>query len=285
MHGNEERRLSLGRVLFLGFLLAIILILVFGPRQDKEDHTIIVGDAELAQMVVSWQKTWQRLPTREELEGLINKYVRDEVLYRESLERGLDKNNGVIKRALVTQMTFLGENQGGQPEISEEDIEAYYRLRSDKFQLPARISFHQVYFDQDRDLHELNKYVNDWNRDNIPWIDAKLVGDQIMLPDSFQMLEKPRVANQLGESFADSLFNLTVDQWSGPVRSGYGWHIVYISQKVNPRPAPLEDVREEILREIEYEQREAAKDQFYTELLRGYNVVYSGGASDIIDPE
>ena len=55
-------------------------------------------------MVIGFSRTWQRPPTREELEGLIRDRVREEVYYREAIAMGLDRDDPVIRRRLQQKL-------------------------------------------------------------------------------------------------------------------------------------------------------------------------------------
>ena len=93
----------------LGFLIALVLLLLFGPVTPSEaDRKIVIGDADEAQLIASWQSTWNRLPTKEELSGVLQNYVREEVLYQEALRQGLDKTNAAVKRALILRSCAHG---------------------------------------------------------------------------------------------------------------------------------------------------------------------------------
>ena len=104
------------QVTSLGLLIAVVLLLLFGPGTPSEsDRKIVIDDADVAQLIASWQSTWNRLPTREELSGILQNHVREEVLYQEALMQGLDKTNAAVKRALITQMDMLAESKGRLP--------------------------------------------------------------------------------------------------------------------------------------------------------------------------
>ncbi len=101
------------QVVILGLLICAALLLIFGhKRPSASDRVIVIDETDMAQLIGGWQRTWNRMPTREELKGLMENHVREEVLYQEALAEGLDRNSVVVKRALITQMEMLAEGQG-----------------------------------------------------------------------------------------------------------------------------------------------------------------------------
>jgi peptidyl-prolyl cis-trans isomerase C len=272
------------QVVLLGLLICAALLLIFGPKMPSEsDRIIVIDETDMAQLIAGWQRTWNRMPTREELKGLMENHVREEVLYQEALNEGLDRNSAVVKRALITQMDMLAEGQGEQPEITEEALEAYYNLRKEQFISPAVISFKQVYFTEDQDSDRLTALKDDWNQKNIDYETARLAGANTMLTPGMKDMPEDLIDREFGENFASKLQELTPGQWNGPVPSVFGWHLIYIDSMTPPRPLPLEAVRNEILMQLQYEDKDAAKEQFYTELLQQYEITYQGLAKQLVN--
>ena len=272
------------QVVLLGLLICAALLLIFGPKMPSEsDRIIVIDETDMAQLIAGWQRTWNRMPTREELKGLMENHVREEVLYQEALNEGLDRNSAVVKRALITQMDMLAEGQGEQPEITEEALEAYYNLRKDQFISPAIISFKQVYFKEDQDSERLTALKDDWNMKALEYTVARLAGANTMLSPEMKEMPADLIDREFGENFASKLQELTPGQWSGPVPSVFGWHLIYIDSMTPPRPLPLEAVRNEILMQLQYEDKDAAKEQFYTELLQQYEITYQGLAKQLVN--
>ncbi|MGB5403595.1 peptidyl-prolyl cis-trans isomerase [Robiginitalea sp.] len=272
------------QVVLLGLFICAALLLIFGPKRPSDsDRVIVIDETDMAQLIAGWQRTWNRMPTREELKGLMENHVREEVLYQEALNEGLDRNSAVVKRALITQMDMLAEGQGEQPEITEEALEAYYNLRKDQFISPAVISFKQVYFKEDQDSERLTALKDDWNQKDMDYETARLAGANTMLTPGMKDMPEDLIDREFGENFASKLQELTPGQWSGPVPSVFGWHLIYIDSLTPPLSLPLEAVRNEILMQLQYEDKDAAKEQFYTELLQQYEITYQGLAKQLVN--
>lgn len=276
------------RILLFGGLLGLILIILLGPKLPAtEDRKVIVGDAEFAFLLAQWEKTWQRQPTMEELKGLVQSHIREEILYKEAINEGLDKENAMVKRALITQMNLLGASQGSAESVTRADVEAYYSLRQEKFLQEDQIAFYQLYFSQtsqDPKAEEKAKIqVQQLTVNGVKPVSAKGQGVVTMLPFETPLSDLGRINNTFGEGFGEKLNTLPIDQWSGPIESSFGWHVIYISSKSPGGPIPLDEIYEEVLRELEYEEKEAATEQFYTDLLQRYEVIYQGELKSVLN--
>lgn len=276
------------RILIFGSLLGLISIILLGPKLPAtEDRKVIVGDAEFTFLLAQWEKTWQRPPTLQELEGIVESYVRDEIMYQEAINEGLDEENGMVRRALISQMDLLGASQGSEEKPSKADVEAYYSLRQEKFLQPDQVSFYQIYFSQSSQdplsEEKAKSLTQDLNVNSVDPESAKGKGVVTMLPFETGLSDLSRIDNTFGQGFGETLNALPVEQWSGPVESSFGWHAIFISEKASGGPIPLDQIYDEVLRELEYEEKEAATEQFYTDLLQRYEVVYQGEIKSVLN--
>ena len=272
------------QVIFLALLTTTALLIVYGPESPSaDDRKIVIDDADLAQLIAQWQRTWNRMPTREEVKSALEHHTSEEVLYQEALKQGLDRTNAAVRRALINQMDVLAEVQGEQTEITEQDINAYYNLRKDQFISPSIFSFKQVYFGQDAIQSELDKLRDNWNDNQTDLQTASLEGTTTMLPGMMENRSSIQVDREFGEGFAESLLTLQPGKWNGPVESSFGWHLIYMDSIIAPATLPLSEVRQEIFNQLQYEEKNAAKEQFYTELMQQYDITYTGLAKEVVN--
>jgi parvulin-like peptidyl-prolyl isomerase len=272
------------QVTTLGLLIAVFLLIIFGPVIPSEkDRKIVIDDADVAQLIASWQSTWNRLPSKEELTGILQNHVREEVLYQEALKQGLDRTNAAVKRALITQMDMLAEGQGEKREISDEDILAYYNLRKDQFVSSPLLGFKQVYFGQDIDEAVLRQKRDEWNERKVSYEEAWAEGVTTMLSPIVEKRTSEQVDREFGEGFSNEITAMETGLWTGPVASSFGWHLIFLDAMIPSEPIPLTKVRGSIYDQLEYEEKNAAKEQFYTELIQQYDVTYKGLAKEIVN--
>jgi len=106
----------------------------FSTTSQKQ---IIVDDARLSLLAQRFQRTWMRPPTRTELAGLADDFVKDKIIYREALALGLDKDDLVIRRRMRQEMEFLNADMYEQ-QPTDSQLQAYLHAHPDDFRQPGR---------------------------------------------------------------------------------------------------------------------------------------------------
>ncbi len=277
-------------ILLFGFFLAIVLLIGFGIPTNKEDNRrIVITNTDVQQLWVAWKRTWQRDPTPAELRGQIQNFVREEVLYREALSRNYDRDDMVIKRSLVRKMDFLAEGQVQVKNITEDEIKAYYNLRRERYRFPPRISFSHIYFNLDkrgeRAEEDVKRVIAKLEKLTPETANLDKFGDRFMLKNHFIDNTPRDIQSQFGEEFSNQMIGLEPGKWQGPIVSGYGLHAVYIENRVESRIPDWTEVSDQILNDLLLEEKTAAKEQFYTEILRQYQVVFEQLPEEILSGE
>jgi hypothetical protein len=252
------------------------LFALVGDRSEIEPDEIVVGAGQIERMSQAWRKTRMRPPTQAELEGLIRDYIKEEVLYREALNLGLDQDNAVIRRHLRQKMEFLSEDIAARSEPDDETLQAYLDANPDKFRTDPQISFQHIYFSRDKrgdlaapDARELLATLSAEEGD----ADVAELGDPLPLPHSLELYPAREIANLFGREFAAQLMSLETGQWLGPVPSGFGLHLVTIDERIDASLPALGDVRDVVVREWREEQRQSVNQAFYDTLRTRYSVV------------
>jgi PPIC-type PPIASE domain len=261
--------LLLGAGLFLAYSLM--------PKSlgNSEPGKIVVTEGQIEHLATGFAKTWQRAPTTQELDGLVRDWVRDEVYSREAIALGLDRDDAVIRRRLRQKMEFVSDDIVAQTEPSDSDLTAYLQAHPDSFRVEQRFTFRQIYLNPEkhgenlaRDAAQLLAQLNQADSKG----DASALGDSVLLERQFAAVPASEVAKQFGESFAAHLGGLPTGQWQGPVESGYGVHLVFVSERAEGRLPALAEVRDTVRREWANARRLEANEQFYQAMLKHYVV-------------
>ena len=247
------------------------------PVPEEVDKTIVVSAGEIEWMQTSWQKRWNRPPTAAEFDGLIQQYIRETVLYREALTMGLNKHDQVIRRRLAQKLEFLAKDLVALTPPTEEELQAYFAEHQDRYQEPARYTFTQVYIDPDKrgdaTLADAEKIKATLMAKGNAIEDAGALGDAFMLQNYYPEKDRAEIQKFFGSGFAESLVDLSPGQWHGPVLSGYGVHLVYVSSISEP-PAPVfAEARERVTQGWTTEKSEELNEKFYANLRDRYTVV------------
>ncbi len=286
---KQPRRLfwTAAHMIGFGLVLALVILLAKGPPVDREDGgRVAFTEADLAHVHATLERTWGRPPTAIELRKAFDRYVRDEVFYREALSRGLDRNDPVVKMSLVRKITMLGTAQAQAAEPTDAELKAYFELRTERYRIPASFDLMQMCLSPDKrgehigtDAAELLAGLRE--KDPRPEELAEL-DDMLMLPNVAKDMSEGQLARTFGTAFRDTVMSLAVGRWEGPVESGFGLHLVKITRREESRIPDWTEVSDRIARDMLYENRKAAEDQLYAEILPRYQIVYSEEMSELL---
>ncbi len=269
---------NLVREPLLHFLLLGALIFVafkFISRETSEPGKILITQGRIESLETAFNRTWRRPPTGSELEGLIRDYVREEVFAREAVALGLDRDDTIIRRRLRQKLEFISEDVFAHAEPTDEQLRAYLKEHPDTFRRDRRFTFSQVYLDPQQRGANLNRDAAQLLarlRRSGNHADIKMLGDSLMLENEFKALPASEVVKQFGEKFAASLGEMTTGQWQGPIESGFGVHLVLLSERTGGSLPALEEVRAAVRREWTNARRMEANEKFYQTLLQRYTV-------------
>ena len=230
---------------------------------------------DLRQIAVYFQAQWRRPPTQEEFGALVESKIKQEVLYREALAMGLDKDDEIVRRRMAQKMQFIAEDVASAYEPSTAELRKWYDANSAKFAQPGRITFRQLYFSPDqrggRAHDDAAKALT--RLGNAP-IDAKVaVGDPMLLQDYYGDRSSEQIAKDFGPAFATALFALTPGRWQGPIESGFGWHLVFVDSIVPGRVPAFEEIEGDVKTAWLGEQKAIAWQKAYDAMRAKYIVL------------
>lgn len=251
---------------------------LFAPAQEGDlDSTVVVDANRINGFVAQWASRWNRPPTRDELDSVINSYVREEILYRQAVTMGLAEDDTVTRRRMAQRLEFLTSDLFTVSEPDEAELAAYFQDNIDLFRAPDTISFTQVYFDPDArgdttlaDAAEALEKLRSSGRPDVGVVDA---GDGLSLPGYFNSATELEVRKRMGGGFTESLFALAPDSWHGPVLSGFGVHLVYVFERLQAPDPVLADFRPQVIDAWQRDQAEAFNLKFYQGLKERYTVI------------
>ena len=261
--------------LLLGAVLFITYGLVSKPGSSDGPGKITVTQGQIENLVSGFAKAWQRPPTSEELAGLVRDLVREEVYCREAMALGLDKDDTVIRRRLRQKMEFISDDIAAMPEPTDADLNAYLHAHTNQFRAEQTFTFSQVYLDPEKHGENLARDISAllaWLNRAGGQAEVSALGDSSLMERSFTATSVSEVAKQFGEKFAAKLGELSPGKWEGPVESGYGAHLVFVSERTEGRVPELAEVRDDVRREWANAQRLELNEKFYQELFKRYSV-------------
>lgn len=243
--------------------------------KGSEPGEIFISRGQQENLLNTFSRTWQRPPTPQEYQGLLQDYIRQEIAYRESQAMSLDQDDIVIRRRLRQKLELLAEDIASLAVPSGDELQTYLDDNPGDFMVEPRLSLRQIYFSRDRrgsaaeqDAIDLLQRIS---MDG-PERDFQELGDPLPLPPQIANLREGEVARLFGEVFTDGLKGLESGHWLGPVESGFGLHLVFIEDRVEGRVPELAEVRDAVQRELLSQRRREAVDGLYERLAENYTI-------------
>jgi hypothetical protein len=256
----------------LGAALFALFPLAAGERARAPEE-IVVGAGDVARLAEGFARTWQRAPTEDELAGLVRDHVDEEILYREALALGLERDDTIVRRRLRQKLEFLIEAEAPAAEPADEELQRHLLARRAQFEEPPRISLRHVYLSADRRGERAKadaaRLLAQLRAGDGSWEEA---GDPIALPRSLEDTPAAEIAALFGEAFAEGVRALPIGSWQGPIASGYGLHLVFVSARSEAVLPVLEAIRDEVRRDWQAERRAEAIAARLAELRARYEV-------------
>jgi hypothetical protein len=241
------------------------------PR-DSGGRRIVITQGVVNDLVTQHVAARGRAPSTSELNRLIESYLRDEILYREGVRLGLDRDDIVVKRRVRQKIEMIAEEAASTRAPTDADLSAYLAANPARFVQPAMVTFEQVFIGEFTSGRRL-VYAAAVTREALrKGADAEEIGQPTLLPHRMTRTPTDLVAREFGVSFAAALEKVPVGEWAGPIDSSFGTHYVRVSDRT-PAVAPhLASVRDQVVREWEHERRLRARDDAYVKMRGAYMV-------------
>ena len=251
--------------------VGILLFLAREQFTGTDETTIVVTNAQRARLAEQWQTQRGRAPGAQEMQALVDQWLREEIYYREALAMGLDADDVIVRRRLAQKLMFLTEDLDADEPPSEEEVGAWFERHADRYTEPARFSFQQAFFSRERrtdaraDAAEARAALD---------AGAMPRGDTSVFRRRYDDQPRRRIAEEFGDAFASALEELGAgEDWQGPVPSTYGWHLVRLDDHQPARTPALEEVADRVREDLREHQRRETRKAHYQSLRERYRVV------------
>lgn len=258
--------------ILLGALLVFIHNL-WSDYQGIEGRNIYVSASEIDRLSTAWSSTSGREPSEKDRNYIIDQYVKEEVLVREAARLGLDVDDVIIRRRMAQKMDFLISAQSETKQPSDDILRKFYDDNASQFTSNERRSFNHIYIspekygaDVEQQAQALLKQVNtgaDWSS----------LGDPFIQKRSYAVVPQAEITRLFGPDFARDIFALKPGQWSGPIGSAFGLHLVKIETVDNALQANFEAIKPAILDAWRAQQQLQLKADKVDDLVSGYRII------------
>jgi hypothetical protein len=264
---------------------ALLGAVIFGtyrliaPPVSEASEIVITAD-RIASITAQFSASHGgRPPLEEELRAAVDAYVRDEMLYREGLALGLDRDDPIVRNRIRQKADLLSQD-ALTSEPGDGDLEAYLAAHQAEFDIPGRVSFQQIYIDPGRHRgDDLTIVVAGVRHSLTLGRQPGTLGDRTLLPATMTEVLPRDIEAVFGHDFARQLAVIDGDGWQGPLMTSYGLHLVRTTHRGESTRATLADARDVVAREWSRAQTAKMKEEFYRMLARRYTVRIAADAN------
>lgn len=287
------KRLKLYKDPLLHFVVAgALLFAAYAIINRNEPGTpppdpIHIGDGDVRWLKETFANQWQRTPTDDELRGLAAGLLEEQLFAREAKTLGLDQDDTIVRRRLAQKLTFLVDDTSRIVDPTDEELRKFYYAHAERFRVEPRASFKQVFFNPQRRLHPETDAESALVSISTAGGDdrATTMGDPLLLGSEFHDVDVQTVSNVFGAEFARKVFLLKPGSWAGPVKSGYGVHLVEVTDLKPAALRPFEEVGTKVLAEWRHQRETETKALYLGKLREKYGVVIDESVRPLLAPQ
>jgi PPIC-type PPIASE domain len=237
---------------------------------------IVVSRGQVQSLQMQFERVWQRPATPAELQGLIDGWVKEEILYREGIVMALDRDDPVVRRRVGQKLEFILDS-AAPATATDAELQAWLDAHPDDYRIEPTYSLRQVFFDPARHGDKLGAAIVAARRDLERG--KPIDGDTTLLPHEMNAARASEVARFFGNEFVEELRTAPIGGWQGPLRSEFGVHLVELTERRDGDRATLDDVRAEVVRDLLHARTEDAKAAMYGKLRARYSVRFDNAST------
>ena len=236
-----------------------------------EANTIRVSADTIERLKTIYAGEQRRVPTEDDVKALISAYVEEEALSREAEKLGLGEDDTIIRRRLAQKMRFMTENVGQPAAPTDATLEAWYRDNLDRFKQPARISFQHIYLSPETNA-DIDGHAETLRTEAANGTDWKSLGDPFIMSRSLSRVTQKDIERAYGGVFAKAVMDIPTGEWSTPIESAFGLHVVKISKREDGRQPSFKETRDAVERDWLDETQRKENANKINEIVDKYNI-------------
>lgn len=268
------RRAALREPLTHFILFGILIFAVAHVMEARSKrYTIEVAPEDIVRIVNSYVQQYGSEPQPSQVHVMVDNYIREEIFLREGIALGLDRNDEIVRRRIAQKYSFLQADMAVPRQPTDNELRSWFQTHEDAFVVPARRSFEHRYFAIDQRGEAAARRLAGEAEAALAAGAMPPAGDEFPGPKVVARLAAGDVERLFGGSdFANDVFAAAPGQWAGPFRSGYGWHVLRVTDVVPAQKRSFAEAREEALSAWQEADRKARNDETYEQLLARYQV-------------
>ena len=248
------------------FIIGLTIYLIDIGLNSYDEKEIYISDQEIISLVAAWKSQVGRNPNDDEIARIINNLVEEEILYREALKLGLDRDDRIIKRRLAQKISFL--KQESIPDSpSNDDLIEYFNKNNDKYFIDSKYTFSHYFFSSENNSYErsLKAYRDLLNNISIN-------SDPFFLGKNFVDVSVRKIKSEFGQDFSSNFINVELNKWLGPLESPFGHHILYVTNYTEGYLPNIATVLKQVEVDFLQTQRDEAIKNYLNQIRSNYKI-------------
>ncbi len=238
--------------------------------QDEEaapEKEIVLSTAQIPALTARFQASLQRPATPEDVQDMLNRLVREEIMVREARGLSLEQNDPVIRQRLAQKMRFLTDAAAQSAVPTQDELQTFYEQNQAEYASTPSVTFQQVYLSDQPEAAA--KVIAALEAGSSP----RELGATSMLAPGLQDASQRMVESRFGRGFFEQITAQKVGQWQGPVTSTFGAHVVLVEALTPARVPELVDVQDRVLADWRRDRSDSLQEELFKELEAQYRVV------------
>ncbi len=278
--------------LVVGGLLFVAFHIIRGPSPVADDgKTIVVDQAKLLTFMQYefnafkpdfFEKQFNNLSS-DEKQALIDKYVREEAMFREANALGLMDGDYVIRRRMVEKMRYLIDDTTTEAfHPTEEQLQAFFDAHRDRYEVAPSLTFTHVFVDAEKHPKDAEAVAEKLKAvlkaKSATFEDAPQYGDRFPYSQNYVKMTPDFIENQLGSGFVEALMKLSPSNamWQGPIKSQFGYHIVMLTEHKAAYLPKLAEIHDQVKEDMLRDRVRVAREKAVEDLVKHFTVKLEG---------
>ena len=261
----------------LHFVVAGFVLFIAGVvhRRETDPFRIVVTPAREAQLVNRYALQFGAPPDVTTRAALVDREIEEDMLFRQGVALGLDRNDELVRRRIVQKMQFLLEDVSPPAEPADAELRAFYSLHADRYTTPARVTFSHVYFSSERGEESARARAQQTlNALGTGGRHTEELGDPFPDLSHFAAYDAKQVRRLFGQTeMTDAVFSAPSGRWAGPYKSVYGWHLIYVDHRQDAARQTFAAVRDTVRTDYLLDAQDRANQRAMSQLAREFTVV------------
>jgi len=251
-----------------------IFLVAHALERSSTRYQITITPDDVARIVNSYAQQYGAPPTPQQTRVMIDNYVREEIFYREGVALGIDRNDEIVRRRVAQKYEFLQQDLAAPRDPDDATLRRYFAAHQAAYIVPERRSFDQIYVAMDSRGEAAAQALADATLADLKTgRPARFAGDEFPGPKVIESLSRADTERLFGgDAFARSVFAAPRGVWSGPYRSGFGWHLIRVTRVTPPAARGFAAARADVLIDWREADRAARNAKSFAALRARYTV-------------